>query len=256
MSTDVLPNGRDLGGHRTSGGPVVATGHIFRSAAPGDDDSRAALAALGITTVVDLRTQPERDQRPDLLPASTRHVIADILADAPSSGAASMGSMATAVLGGETDVAAVEVRAVMIDSYRTFVTLPSARRATADVLSLLVSQDAGPVLLHCTAGKDRTGWLVALLLTILDVPAEDVLADYLASGPAVSKLLAPYLAAASDAGHDIAAFAPALTVDEAYLDAAWEAMSEAYGSLTNYLAGGLGLAPDFRDRLGARLLRG
>ncbi|MCB0914539.1 MAG: tyrosine-protein phosphatase [Actinobacteria bacterium] len=254
MSVTDLPNGRDLGGRRTAQGAMLRTGIVFRSAAPGDSRSRGALTALGITTVFDLRTEPERHQRPNELPDGTRNVVADLLLDAPESGAGRMGSMANGAVGVGDDVTADDIYEVMLDSYRSFVTLPSARRATAEVLNHLAEESAGPSLLHCTAGKDRTGWLTALILTILDVDRDEILADYLASGPVVAKLIAGYLQAATESGHDVTRFAPAFTVEEAYLEAAWETMAATFGSLDDYLSAGLGLPADFPTRLRARLL--
>jgi protein-tyrosine phosphatase len=230
---------------------------LYRSAAPTDEAARESLAALGITTVFDLRTLAERDQRPVLLPGSTQHVVADVLRDSPDSGAANLGSMAAdAMRGTASTLTAVDVRAVMISSYRSFPTLPSAVAATADFLTHLVAEGTGPSLFHCTAGKDRTGWLAAVTLSAVGVPRDDILADYLASGPELARLLAPVLDAVAAKGRDLSAFAPALGVEEAYLDAAWAAMDDAYGSLTGYLTSGLGLPANYPDQLRSRLLEG
>ncbi len=250
-----LPNGRDLGGYRTSGGSTIRQGVVFRSAAPTDAAARDSLTELGISTVFDLRTVAERDQRPDLLPRSTRHVVADLLSDSPESGAANLGAMAQAVMGGAASaLTAVDVRAIMISSYQSFATLPSAVAATADVLSHLLDEDSGATLFHCTAGKDRTGWLAAVTLSAVGVSWDDVVADYLASGPEISRLLAPVLDAVSAQGRDLSAFAPALGVEAAYLEAAWAAMHEAHGSLRGFLTNGLGLPAHYPEQLAARLL--
>lgn len=262
MNTDsgliaTVPNGRDLGGKATDRGARVRPGVLFRSAAPTQDAASAALTALDVRTVFDLRTSAERAAQPARLPDHVTGVVADMLADAPGSGAASMSALAEPLLRGErVDVTAGEVETLMLESYRGFVTLPSAQRATAAYLTAVgTSTGQGAVLFHCTAGKDRTGFLAALTLRLLGVHGDDILADYLASGPEVAKALAPFEAMISTKGIDASALRPAIEVREQYLQASWDALAEAFGSLDDYLTEGLGLAPQpTRDALAERLL--
>jgi protein-tyrosine phosphatase len=143
----------------------------------------------------------------------------------------------------------------MISSYEAFVTLPSARRATAETLTrLAAAQPDQAVLFHCTAGKDRTGWMAALTYHILEVDPDEVMADYLASGPIVAAMLEPMREGIEARGIDLTALAPAMTVEPEYLDTSFEVMVREFGTLASYLTDGLGLPEDFQDRMAASLL--
>ena len=113
---------------------------------------------------------------------------------------------------------------------------------------------SGPVLVHCTAGKDRTGWIVAALLLTLEVPWGDVMADYLASGPEVLALFAPFRDRVAAQGGDVEAMERAIAVFPHYLEAAHAEALRTFGSWHGYLADGLDLPTDLPRRLQARLL--
>ena len=255
MSISALPNGRDLGSHRTASGLVVGAGRVFRSGAPVDEDHARALELLGVRTVMDLRTDPERENRPLLLPEGTSVLLADILAEEPEDGPASLGRIArAAVSGGAGDLSAAEMRETFRRGYRSFVTLPGARRRSGEVLTALADPGTGPALIQCTAGKDRTGWISALVLLALGVDADDVMSDYLASGPAVARLFAPLREMVAERGGNVDTLDLALAVLPEYLDESLQTMVAEYGSLQRYLTDGLGLAPGFTDLLQRRLL--
>ena len=67
-----------------------------------------------------------------------------------------------------------------VSTYLDFVRLPSARSAFGELYRRLAVEETHPALVHCTTGKDRTGWAVAVLLLWLGVDDETVMADYLA----------------------------------------------------------------------------
>ncbi len=238
-----LPNGRDLGGIATRSGTVRA-GLVFRSAAPTGEAARTALSALGIRTVIDLRSALEREQQPTDLPPSASARAADVLADASYAGAANLGKLAAEALAGHQvadGFAGRDLRAIMLESYRDFAELGSGMSATADVLRLLANPDAGPVLLHCTAGKDRTGWLAAVLLHVLGADWDDIMADYLASGPAVRAMFEGVLARLPDRVAAERLLEPVLGVSPDYLLAARGAAQRTHGSLDDYIREGLGI---------------
>ena len=112
MSPARLPNGRDIGGHRGYDGRLVKPGLVFRSGMLVGPDAGVVLESLGVGQVFDLRTEPERTARPDQLPDSAELVVADVLADDPGSGAASLGKIARTVLTSETEM--------MIQRMKTF----------------------------------------------------------------------------------------------------------------------------------------
>ncbi|MEV6973065.1 tyrosine-protein phosphatase [Kitasatospora sp. NPDC093806] len=236
------PNFRDAGGYRTADGHWVRMGVVYRS---GDlskltEPDLAKLRRLGIRTVFDLRTPAERKAAPDRLPAGATAVDANVL-----------GTADTGAFNVTTPQAAVQA---MIDGERTMVSADSARGAYRAVLTSLVERDDENVLFHCTAGKDRTGWASAALLTALGVPRETVEADYLASNTYRAAEIAATLAQLPPAYQ--AVYKPLLDVRPEYLNAGFDEVQRTFGSFDAYLASGLGLdRRDLRD-LRSQLLVG
>lgn len=169
MKLDGAVNFRDAGGYRTADGHWVKMGEIYRSDAL-DKLTAADLAKLkrlGIRVDYDLRTASERTAAPDRVPSGARYVVADVLA-----GSSTMTSMPT------TEAAAVRM---MVDGEKFMVSGDTARAAYGTVFAGVADPSRRALLYHCTAGKDRTGWSSAALLTALGVPRSTVMADYLAS---------------------------------------------------------------------------
>lgn len=252
-----LPNARDLGGIRCAGG-TVRPGVLFRSAAPTDPSTTASIEALGIQHVVDLRAALEREHQPTDLPPRVRGHVADMLADASYAGAANLGQLAAEALASHQladEFASRDFRPVMLGSYRDFALLSSARRSTADVIRLLAEPDTGPVLIHCTAGKDRTGWLIAVILRAIGTDWPQITSDYLASGPAVREMFSAFLGVLPEQETAAHVLAPVLGVFPEYLDASRASVDAEFGSFEEYLETGLGIDAATVDRLKARLVQ-
>lgn len=252
LRLSAAPNFRDAGGHRTADGRWVKMGLIYRS----DQLDRmgsadlALLETLGFGTVADLRTQSERDREPDRIPQGADHIILDVAADAAGS------------LGGDmrqamAKIAAGEGAQMLIEANRDFVIQPSARAAYAALITKIALGDA-PLVYHCTAGKDRTGWASAIILSLVGVPRETVMQDYLASNIYLAQKNQAILADARKSGAAIDArhLEAVLTVRSEFIDAAFEEVDVRYGSFEDYARDGLGLDADIVDRLRARLLDG
>lgn len=250
------PNLRDLGGLVARDG-VVAPGRVYRSATlarlGGGDLAR--FAELGITTVYDLRTAGERAASPDSLPDGVRIVGLDVLADSTEDVAASVGQLATnpaalaAALGDGRGVALME------ESYRNIVSLPSALAAyRAFFLGLIDPGRTGAALFHCTTGKDRTGWAAASLLLLLGVDEGDVRADYLQTNTDLLPALQPIIDAAAAQGVDTSLLMPVLGVSGEYLDAAIAEATTRFGGIDGYARTGLGLTDADLAALRARFV--
>jgi protein-tyrosine phosphatase len=244
------PNFRDVGGYRTTDGHHVRLGIAYRSDQMnllGDADL-AVLGALHPSAVVDLRTLTERQREPDRVPQGIDHVILDVAADSTQS------------LGGDMRLAMAQIaqgqgEALLVEANREFVTLPSARQSYASLIRLMLSSK-GPVVFHCTAGKDRTGWASAIVLTLLGVPRETVMQDYLLSNERLAAKNAAILSALAASRSTIPAayLEPVLTVKPAYIEAAFAEVERSYGSFENYARSGLGLSVDEIWRLRERFL--
>ncbi|GAB4001383.1 tyrosine-protein phosphatase [Nocardioides ultimimeridianus] len=236
-------NFRDVAGDGYVGadGRPLATGVFFRS-----NDLRlsgadlASLAALAPTSIIDLRTTGEIAAHPDPEIPGTTLLHFDV-----------MGIPMEEVAGLRTRAAAVDL---MDRTYRGFVTSEKSRVGFAGVLRALAED--GPHVFHCTAGKDRTGWVSALLHHLAGVDRATIEADYLLtnirstqSRASTEEQIRTHL---GEAGVEI--FEPTLVADLEYLHAAYQAVEETYGDLDAYLRDGLGLDDATLDRLRERLL--
>jgi protein-tyrosine phosphatase len=247
-----VPNLRDAGGYTSRDGAVVRRGLAYRSSGlnPISPDDAEKIARLGLKTVFDLRTAEEVNARPDELPSGTKRVWLNVLADADASGPALLGKLlrdpqeANSVLGGG------KVEAMFEQSYRDFVSLPSARKAYRELFVALGQPDQLPAVYHCSTGKDRTGWASAALLTLLGVPRDKVVEDFLRSNdyilPAVTRQIDAFVAAGGERSIMLAIFG----VRKQYLDASVDEMQKRYGTIENYFAEGLGI-----DAAGQKALR-
>jgi protein-tyrosine phosphatase len=238
------PNFRDIGGYRTTDGRWVRMGLVYRSDQLDhlSSDDLTMIGQLASSLVVDLRTEKERRAGPDRLPPGARGLVADVMADSPPDTAA--------ILRSSAPDSGVEF---LTEASRQFVSLPSAKAAYANLLSQILSAE-DPVVYHCTAGKDRTGWGTAVLLTALGVPRQTVMADYLASnGYLLAKNKALF---ASMPPATAAKMEPIMTVRAAYLQAAFDEVDHRYGSFDRYLRDGLGVDDRELEKLRARFLAG
>jgi protein-tyrosine phosphatase len=185
-------NFRDVGGYRTADGRRVRWGVIYRSAELSGLTAadQAFLNELGVRTIVDLRSTSERTSQPTALSGPTivsHDYRLDISALAPLFRPGADGEQAR--------VAMTTFYPAMLDSHG---------QHFRDVFQALL-EGQGPVLYHCSAGKDRTGVTTALVLSALGVPRETIVADYLLSNRYYR--LAPEAASARAADPSLRAFA-------------------------------------------------
>ena len=249
-------NARDLAGLPVTGGHV-ATGRVLRADALTalTDSDRALLADRDLGTVIDFRTPTEIElYGADLLPTGTRLQslpIPDVSAD----GAAALGPL---ILAGDVDgVAALlgdgRAAQIMDDGYAALVRRPAARTAFTAALATLADTDTA-LLYHCQAGKDRTGWMTALVLTVLGADTAVIVDDYLASNAFLAARNEALYTRLADGGIDPELLRPLTEQRAEYLTRALSVAAEDYGSMREYLHRGLGVDDARADRLRARLL--
>lgn len=230
-------NFRDLGGYRTPRGQMVRWGKLYRSARLSrlTQQDQTDIRQLELRTIFDLRSgaESERDPTPGDLAADIRRLPLNLTMDlntpAPAAGSA------------DTALALSMLR----DSYRAFT---QSRTAYAEFFHLLLAPESGPVLFHCTAGKDRTGVTAALLLWALDVPWDIIVQDFVISNQFTShlmQLIAPG-GTAVDASHPLWPMAWAYPEN---LEAAIETIVAEYGSLDRFFVKGLELGPGWKESL-------
>jgi len=212
------------------------------------------LAALGLKTDFDLRTAAERKAAPDELPPGVREVWLDVLADSKQDAPARIGKLlktpkeATAELGGG------KAEALLAGIYREFVSLPSARKELGRLYRDLAAAENLPAVVHCTSGRDRTGWAAAALLTLLGVPEETVRADFLRSNDHLMPLYRPSIEAFAKAGGDPAVLTAVVSVKAEYLAAALDEVMVRYRTIEDYFAKGLDVDAAGRAALRDRFL--
>jgi len=238
-----VPNLRDLGGYETSDGRVVARGLVYRANQLSgiSPDDMEKIGALKLKNAYDLRTAEERNKRPDELPPGVNHVVLDVLADSPQAGPAQLEKLMTDPKAANVQLGGGKVEAGFRKSYREFVSLPSAQREFRKLFLALGDKQQLPAVFHCTTGKDRTGWAAAALLTLLGVPKDTVLQDYLRSNDyiltAYQKVIDGFVAAGGEKEIPEAI----LGVKTEYLDAAFDEMQMKYGTIEKYFSNGLGI---------------
>lgn len=232
-------NFRDLSAH-VGPAPALRPHTLYRSdhlGALNADDARQ-IQALGIRRVLDFRGAEERTAAVCALPDVAVHS----LAIEPT-----IVQKLNDLLAAGHQLAEGDVVALMQDTYRGFVTNSTHR--FAEFFDLLL-QSSEPTVFHCTAGKDRTGFAAALVLRALDVPAEQVMHDYLLTN---DRLVPPV----SWSGHWPVHVSNVLwRVQPAFLQAAFDAVDREFGGLDAYFRDGLRLGPAERVRLRELYLAG
>jgi protein-tyrosine phosphatase len=235
-------NFRDLGGYRTSDGRAVRRGLVFRSAHLGNltAQDRNALGVLGMRTIVDLRGVDEAAETPHRIEGLSCRIVGAPIE--PQLG----DKMRRAVEDGSATP--FLMMRFLTDHYRDY-----PRRCAPGFRTLFatLSEDAHrPLVFHCTAGKDRTGFASALLLSLLGVPWSTVMEDYLRT----NELWTGHVGRFPEL--DIDTRAAIIEARTPYLEAAFDVVRAEYGSPEGFAEKALGIDPALRQRLRADLLEG
>ncbi len=240
-------NLRDLGGLKSVDGREVRQKTLYRSASLSElaPEHIAAVRNLNIRSVIDLRYNSERETHPtpwqemgcsaywcrDYQPAGGRAGLNDLLAS--------------------ERLTRTAARDLMLRAY------PELTYSHVDALKRLfrtLQTDEGPLLIHCTSGKDRTGIAAALVLSALEVPREVIRADYLASGRFDILASAAFRRDEPFPPERIEIIRPIFSVDSAYLDRMFDEIIRRDGSLEGFFRNTLDLSASDLDAFRERLL--
>jgi len=178
-----LRNTRDLGGIATADGRVIKKGKLIRSgrlfALPKSTVEK--LKSIGLTTVIDLRVAAECNDHPDTLLPDIKYIQQPLL-PTPAGAIAYVSPMRRTMKYESVRFKREFENAdeYMKQFYRSVLFTPKCKDAISRFLRLVIDED-GCVLWHCASGKDRTGILSMLLLTLLGVDEQTVLEDYMLS---------------------------------------------------------------------------
>lgn len=229
-------NFRDLGGYRAADGRFVRWRRLFRAdglhrlAEAGVSD----LEVLGIRTVLDLRTPRELERRGRVPSEEVTYHHVPLMLE----------TWAPEIVPEDPDDEWIA------EHYADLLTESPERFAAA--LRLLADDARYPAVFHCTAGKDRTGVLAAVVLDLLDVVDDDIVADYALSRQATQRWLAWFEAEYPDREIDPAAHAMLESRPET-MRRFLELVRARFGSVRGYVAG-LDVASETPERLAALLL--
>lgn len=239
-------NFRDLGGYQTLDGRTIRWNVLYRSDTLHKltETDLHHLSALMLDRIIDFRAPHERDQEPDRLPGNAEiRVIGIPILDS-----------STQVWHDSRDEFVKNLKNIDPVPYMIRTNVELATRFTPEFrlfLDELLSANGRPVLFHCAAGKDRTGFAAAILLRILGVPHDVMMQDYLLTNqhfmPAYKWNLT--LAQLMRGKRFAAAIKGFMEANPAYLSAAFDAIDREHGSFESYVGNGLGLTEQESERL-------
>jgi len=241
-----VANFRDFGGDATMDGGRVQTGVLFRSGSLHglSPDDLGRVAALGVACVFDLRGALEAAQQPDPVPAGVAYRRAGAVAalDDPTDDPIDLLDWPGFFVEMEDEAALVRAEAWQYDVYPGMIRRPDAFAALARTL---LDLDGAGILVHCTAGKDRTGVACAIVQRLLGVPPAAVMDGYLASAGALSAsdravLGSVRMSPVPARVRELVEFMMSVSADK--LDSAFAQMDAMYGGFDGFVRDGLGLA--------------
>ena len=247
LPMDGAHNTRELGGYKTADGLSVKWGMLFRSDKLSDisKTDQAYLQNLGIKKIIDFRSKEEKAEDPDIIPKGISYIEMPISVDG------AMRSKIEAVLKGETNK---EVKSFLIDANKEFVL--DYVEVYENFLRGLID-DEGPILFHCTAGKDRAGFAAAITLIALGVSKEDVIKDYMKTNQFTKKRIEEIIKQIELMTlyqTDAEILRPLLGVEREYIETAFHTAEEEYGSLENFIKNGLNISDEDIKKLRNKFL--
>ncbi|MGI9623128.1 MAG: tyrosine-protein phosphatase [Acidimicrobiales bacterium] len=252
---DEILNFRDMGGLPAADG-VIAANRLYRSGhlsgASAADLER--LASLGLGGIVDFRV--EIDMQGDggadpVIPGASPIPMPVVDEDGWVSDLRRILIEADQDLLDET-YGGGRARDMAIQGAVSQATDPSKQAVYGDFLRLVANGDTRPLLFHCSAGKDRTGWAATLVGMVVGVPDSQLIAHYMESNRQdfVSLRLEHY----AQRGLDATVITPLMQVEEANLDAALEAIDQRWESRQTYLEEALGVDEASAETIRSRLV--
>lgn len=245
-----VENIRDLGGYKTAEGRTVKSGRLIRSAALdrlSEADADFLRKSCNLRTIIDLRTNTEVREKPDVSIDGAEHIHIPIFSEETIGISREKKTEKSLLENDLPDMCAV---------YRQMVIQDGAREQLARVLRRIMEQPDGAVLWHCTAGKDRCGMTAVLIEYMLGFDMEDIIADYMltneAAMPFADRIYAHVLQLSGNEQRAKGVWR-AFVADTAYLYAAFDEMKKRCGGIDGFIENGLGIdrasIESFREKI-------
>lgn len=249
-------NLRDIGGYKTSDGSVVRKKLLYRSGALGrcSPEDMTKLGGLNLKCDFDFRLDNERMDLPDRVPPGVNVISLNALADSDGAASAKLNRLMRRPRDVTAEQAIEQSQAAMAQAFRELVNLPSAKKAYRQLFLELGKEDKLPAIMHCTYGKDRTGWATAALLTLLGVPEKTVIEDYLRSNENVLPVYQRAIDNFAREGGDPNVAKIIVSVRAEYLKAGLDEVKKQYGSIEGYFSKALEIDAAGQQRLKDRFL--
>lgn len=238
-------NTRDFYGLENRKGKTIKTHDYVRSCTLDKLKKKDIEKLKNIKLVIDLRDADEVEEKPDKVKDFTVYKNMPVFSE--TTVGVSLGTKSISTLDQLPD---------MCEIYRNMVLGEDSIEHISNIFNEIVNAD-GAVLWHCSEGKDRCGVISALFLSILDVPYETIMEDYMATNLVPSKNKARYYKLILLATRDkrkADAILPFFEAREEFLNAAFDGINEKYGSVDIYLRDAIGITSEIKEALKAKCL--
>lgn len=228
-------NIRDLGGYPTPEGKSTRWGAVLRA----DNldklppTSQQVLLDYGLTTVIDLRTEWEVENWPDVFATSEKVAYLQL-------------PLFNAGLLPELDLLPT-----LHDSYCHI--LENCTEQIRSIIEAIAGTKTGCSIIHCATGKDRTGIIAALLLGLAGVSSSTIIEDYALTGYYLADLIGEWRQSAIVAGRDMVAFELEVSAAPETMTFTLASLQERFGGVAGYLQA-IGLSDATLEQLRARLV--
>ena len=239
-----INNFRDFGGYKTQNGTSLKKGLLYRSGdlSKATDADLERIASLGIKTVCDLRSEGERKQEPDRIPVTAPLTFFNIpMRPIVEYHGRSLRRLFSLMFGSERRM---DYEAESYQAYREYATgyLPQLKT----LFQRISNPENLPLLIHCSAGKDRTGVVASLIQLVLGVPLETAIDDYLKTNGNLDAYTKDVFNRLSKLGYFGVPwkklYGPLFAARVDFINAALEQVKEEFGAIDEWLRRGLGFS--------------